>query len=191
MYFISKEIFGDEKEHYLDLEFHDGYAVGFDEDGITPKYIATYPKAESLTTEMQLEIVQYDGIPFPRDFSPRDICLKFGELNTIAYHNAIQTVSDRFAFGRPNHNGTNDKDNLRSYFMFYAGIITDEERYDANCFSMADKFELANELFEGFWKLWGETNWDELGHSMEDAIIIYVRQAMQEYDKDSKFFIEL
>lgn len=83
MLFSDPDIFGDNEEHNLLLEFHDGVAIG---KGKAKRIVATYPRLERLTEEDSARIFQYSGIKDNgRTFiTPRDVCLVFGKLIRVS-----------------------------------------------------------------------------------------------------------
>lgn len=70
---VSKEIFGDSEEHEINFHYGNGLAISEDK-----QYVMTYPKREELSEEDKDYIREYDGIPNPRDYTNRDICLALG-----------------------------------------------------------------------------------------------------------------
>ena len=77
MLFVSKTIFGDEKEHNIKLEFRDGIAFGI---GNYEKFFVTYPMLKDLTDDMKREMDEFQGIYDRTEYTYRDICLKYGVL---------------------------------------------------------------------------------------------------------------
>ena len=72
---ISKEFFGDEKEHNFCLKFYDGYAEG---EGLRMEY----PKLADVTDDMIEEIDQYNGQQCTDSgyVCQRDVCMVFGKV---------------------------------------------------------------------------------------------------------------
>lgn len=77
MLFVSKKIFGDDKEHNIELEFRDGIAFGI---GNYEKFFVTYPMRKDLTDEMKREMDEFQGVYDRTEYTYRDICLKYGTL---------------------------------------------------------------------------------------------------------------
>lgn len=75
---VSKKVFGDEEEHEINFHYGDGFAISEDFS-----VAMTYPKRSELTKEDREAIRDYDGIPAPRAYTYRDICLYFGEPHTF------------------------------------------------------------------------------------------------------------
>lgn len=71
---VSEDIFGDSEEH--EINFHYGNGLAISED---MKYVMTYPKREELSEKDKAYIREYDGIPNPREYTNRDICLVLGK----------------------------------------------------------------------------------------------------------------
>jgi len=72
---VSKEFFGDEKEHNFCLKYYDGYAEG---EGLRMEY----PKLADVTDDMIEEIDQYNGQQCTDSgyVCQRDVCMVFGKV---------------------------------------------------------------------------------------------------------------
>ncbi len=84
---ISKEFFGDEKEHNFCLTFYDGWAEG---EGVRMEY----PKLADLTDEMIEEIDKYTGeqITDSGYVGQRDVCLLYGKV--VSYSSPNKSIRD-------------------------------------------------------------------------------------------------
>ena len=84
---ISKEFFGDEKEHNFCLTFYDGWAEG---EGLRMEY----PKLADLTDDMIEEINTYTGgqITDSGYVGQRDVCLLYGKV--VSYSSPNKSIRD-------------------------------------------------------------------------------------------------
>lgn len=84
---ISKEFFGDEKEHNFCLTFYDGWAEG---EGLRMEY----PKLADLTDDMIEEINTYTGgqITDSGYVGQRDVCLLYGKV--VSYNSPNKSIRD-------------------------------------------------------------------------------------------------
>lgn len=92
VYFWDRDIFGDEKEHYYNVECFDGHAVAtkseaYDDDKAPAKLRVTYPKREEVikNKEMTEEVLDYRGLDglTADDITYSDIMIYYGKLEIM------------------------------------------------------------------------------------------------------------
>ena len=92
VYFNDKKIFGDNEEHYYDVECYDGYAIAtkrndYDDDKAPAKLKVTYPKREEVIKNKKLaaEVLDYRGLDdlTAKDITFGDIMIYLGKLEII------------------------------------------------------------------------------------------------------------
>ena len=92
VYFSDESIFGDEGEHYYNVECFDGYGIatkceGYDDDNAPAKLRVTYPKREEVVNdeEMAAEVLDYRGLDdiTAEGITFGDIMMYYGELEVV------------------------------------------------------------------------------------------------------------
>ena len=92
VYFNDKKIFGDDEEHYYDVECFDGYAIATkskvcDNDNAPAKLKVTYPKREEVVKNKKLaaEVLDYRGLDdlTAKDITFGDIMIYLGKLEVM------------------------------------------------------------------------------------------------------------
>lgn len=93
VYFSDTEMFGDDKEHYYDVECFDGHAIAtrseYYEDHKAPyKLKVTYPKREDVLIDHYKvkEVLEYRGLYdlTADDITFSDIMLRYGKLEKVS-----------------------------------------------------------------------------------------------------------
>lgn len=89
VYFHDVQFFGDDEEHYYDVECHDGYAMAKkcnDDDSGPAELMVTYPKREAIINdEAKVDaLLDYRGLTglSANDITFGDIMLFYGKLKT-------------------------------------------------------------------------------------------------------------
>lgn len=77
---IDEAVFGDTAAHKIDIEIHDGVAVGWGKD---KGLMLVYPTLDRLTADDIKSILEYIGEPDKTYITPHDVCIKFGRLMRI------------------------------------------------------------------------------------------------------------
>lgn len=92
--FNDPVVFGDNGEHYYDVECHDGYAKatkctgrGFENNKGPEKLELTYPKREQVVNnkKMAAEVLEYRGLfdLTAKDINFSDIMIYYGQLKKV------------------------------------------------------------------------------------------------------------